>query len=246
MDKEVIPFPDHEFEVVQSDELADIEETLTKKGPEGISKPTKLEYQGNFSEGLSLEDGIYTISDKSHPPHTLNTKSYDNTECASQSKKDAAYTRGKEPFPSSGKHYFEVTVLELGDEKYGILGIGLANDSSKRSGIVGWNPGSWGYHSDDGTYRVRAEESPSDRHCNQIHGPAYTQGNIAVCGFDAEFELILFTKNGWNLVTFAGVDQSVYPVVSIHGKPVRVKVNFREDESMWKGTPWDGIKLDIK
>lgn len=57
------------------------------------------------------------------------------------------------------------------------------------SDMLGWEEGSWGYHSDDGnSYESRPTGNP--------FGPAYDKGGVVGCGVNFEKETAFFTLNG--------------------------------------------------
>lgn len=55
--------------------------------------------------------------------------------------------------------------------------------------MPGWDPGSWGYHGDDGCF---FNESGSGKG----YGPTFDEGDIIGCGVNFERETAFFTKNG--------------------------------------------------
>jgi len=47
-----------------------------------------------------------------------------------------------------GVHYFEVEVLNAGVD--GLMSVGWMKEGCSTKRLVGWDKGSWGFHSDDG------------------------------------------------------------------------------------------------
>ena len=43
---------------------------------------------------------------------------------------------------------------------------------------------------------------------------------------------------------FLGLKEEVFPVITTSGKSVRCRVNFGQDEFVWKGSAWDEIKFN--
>ena len=61
----------------------------------------------------------------------------------------ASALRTKRPIPiSCGIHYYEVNVLDSGEEGY--MSVGWMKKDVDLNRLVGWDKGSWGWHGDDG------------------------------------------------------------------------------------------------
>ena len=62
---------------------------------------------------------------------------------------NASALRTMVPIPlACGIHYYEVEVIDAGDE--GHMSVGWVQAGIKLGRLVGWEPGSWGWHGDDG------------------------------------------------------------------------------------------------
>jgi len=93
--------------------------------------------------------------------------------------------------PSLGVYYFEVTVLNKKKEKTPIA-IGLATKEVNLGRAPGWEPGSWGYHGDDGrTFHAQNDGKPYDK--------PYGSGDVVGCLVNFRLGQILFTRNGQEL-----------------------------------------------
>ncbi|KAI1824959.1 concanavalin A-like lectin/glucanase domain-containing protein [Xylaria intraflava] len=76
--------------------------------------------------------------------------------------------------------------------------------------MVGWDPGSWGYHGDNG----RTYTHPEINHGNK-YGDTYSSGATIGCGVNFKKETAFFTLNG-KLIgpAFRGIKGKLYPAVS--------------------------------
>lgn len=101
---------------------------------------------------------------------------------------DAAAVRSNIPLPPQvGIYFYEVTVTSKGREGY--ISVGFAIKSSSLSRLCGWEPGTVGYHADDGNlYRGAGTGS--------VFGPSYTTGDVVGCGVNFHEKSFFFTKNG--------------------------------------------------
>ena len=101
---------------------------------------------------------------------------------------DAAAIRSNVPVPPQvGIYYFEVMVVNRGRD--GFIAVGYAIKSASLNRLTGWEPGTIGYHADDGNlYRGAGTGS--------TFGPSYTTNDIVGCGINFVDKSIFFTKNG--------------------------------------------------
>lgn len=105
-----------------------------------------------------------------------------------RSDSDAASIRSTLPIPPQvGIYYFEVKITNRG--KDGFISVGYAIKSASLSRLTGWEPGTIGYHADDGNlYRGAGTGS--------TFGPAYSTNDIVGCGINFIEKSFFFTKNG--------------------------------------------------
>lgn len=116
--------------------------------------------------------------------------------------------------------YFEVTVLSSGER--GLIGVGFTDAGAKLGRQPGWEPGTYGYHGDDGrAYHARGSGDP--------YGPRFGAGDVVGAGIDWEAGSIFFTRNGAHLGTaFGGVRGAprLFPTVGLHSRGEKVAANF--------------------
>ena len=101
---------------------------------------------------------------------------------------DAASIRSTLPVPPQvGLYYFEVKIISRGKDGY--IAVGFAIKSASLGRLTGWEPGTIGYHADDGNlYRGAGTGS--------AFGPAYSTNDIVGCGINFIEKSFFFTKNG--------------------------------------------------
>jgi Ran-binding protein 9/10 len=101
---------------------------------------------------------------------------------------DAASIRSNIPIPPQvGIYYFEVRVNSRGKDGY--IAAGFAIKSASLARLTGWEPGTVGYHADDGNlYRGAGNGS--------VFGPGYSTNDVVGCGINFVEKSFFFTKNG--------------------------------------------------
>lgn len=105
-----------------------------------------------------------------------------------RSDSDAAAIRSNLPVPPQvGIYYFEVKVTNRGKDGY--IAAGYAIKSASLGRLTGWEPGTIGYHADDGNLYRGAGTGSS-------FGPAYSTNDIVGCGINFIEKSFFFTKNG--------------------------------------------------
>ncbi|KIH88548.1 ran-binding protein [Sporothrix brasiliensis 5110] len=124
--------------------------------------------------------------------------------------------------PQCGIYYYEVTILSKKREE-STIGIGFSEASAKLSRPPGWEPGSWGYHSDDGNVFT-------DHGSGKKYGPSFGPGDIVGCGVNFRTGTAFFTKNGEDLgVAFKDIKSSslkLFPSVGMKKLGEHIRVNF--------------------
>ncbi|KAF2751127.1 SPRY-domain-containing protein [Sporormia fimetaria CBS 119925] len=137
---------------------------------------------------------------------------------------EAAAVRANRPMPrQAGIYYFEVSVQSR--LKEGIIGIGFAGPKVVLTRIPGWEPESFGYHSDDGNC---FQNTPSGK----PYGPKFKQLDIIGCGMNFRTNTAFFTRNGQFLGTaFHNLKPDVpyYPIVGLKKSGESVWVNFGQE-----------------
>jgi Ran-binding protein 9/10 len=119
--------------------------------------------------------------------------------------------------------YAGIHVPELAKISY--IGIGFCHASVSLNRLPGWDPGSWGYHGDDG-------QSFASQGVGQGYGPTFTTGDIVGCGIDFQKGFAFYTKNGQLLdVAFKNLKltESIYPTVGLRSIGEHVRVNFGKE-----------------
>lgn len=135
---------------------------------------------------------------------------------------DAAAVRTDFPIPSSaGVFYFEAQILDKGQEGY--ISVGFMMRWSNLSRLVGWDPGSFGWHMDDGfVFESRGEGTNRG-------WPTSTTGDTVGCGIDFTTGQAFFTRNG-ELIGHAFSDmqnkEQLYPAVGLRTPRERVQINL--------------------
>lgn len=124
--------------------------------------------------------------------------------------------------PQCGIYYFEVTVL--GKHKgESTIGIGFSDASVSLTRQPGWEPKSWGYHSDDGnTFYANSQ--------GKAYGPPFGSGDVVGCGLNFRTGTAFYTKNGEYLgIAFQeikGTNLKLFPTIGLKKTGEHVRVNF--------------------
>lgn len=135
---------------------------------------------------------------------------------------DAAAVRTDSPIPSSaGVYYYEVEILDKGLEGY--ISVGFMMRWSNLSRLVGWDPGSFGWHMDDGfVFESRGEGTNRG-------WPTSSTGDTVGCGIDFTTGQAFFTRNG-ELIGHAFSDmqnkEKLFPAVGLRTPRERVQINL--------------------
>ncbi|OSX75106.1 hypothetical protein BU14_0255s0013 [Porphyra umbilicalis] len=129
---------------------------------------------------------------------------------------DAASGRTDVPIPSTAAgvvaYYYELTVVSAGE--CGFIGFGLSKAGTRLRRLPGWEPGTVGYHADDGHRFVGSGVGGS-------YGPTWTTGDTVGCLWEVHRGDVSFTKNGVHLgVARTGLTantpaDALYPMVGM-------------------------------
>lgn len=128
---------------------------------------------------------------------------------AGASDRDAASVRSDVPTSRrEPMYYFEVRVRSTGRE--GFIGVGLSASGVRADRLPGWEPGSVGYHGDDGRVFVGGARG-------NAYGPTYAAGDVVGCLLDRSKKTVEFFKNGVALgVAATGLgDEDMWPTVGL-------------------------------
>ncbi|KAF6816199.1 ran-binding protein [Colletotrichum sojae] len=123
--------------------------------------------------------------------------------------------------PQCGIYYFEVQILS-GKRDDMTIGIGFSAKTVALSRPPGWEPDSWGYHSDDG-------HCYAGQNGGKAYGPPFTASDVIGCGINFRTGCAFFTKNGHLLGTAfreIGKGSNLYPTVGLKKSGEHVRVNF--------------------
>ncbi|KAJ9104422.1 hypothetical protein QFC21_001917 [Naganishia friedmannii] len=135
---------------------------------------------------------------------------------------DAAAVRTDHPIPPTcGIYYYEATIISKGKDGY--ISIGLSNRFTNLSRLVGWEPGSYAWHMDDGfVFEGRGEGTSKG-------WPTSTTGDVIGCGVDFTTGKAFFTKNGQMVghafKNIAPADK-LYPSIGLRTPGETVQCNF--------------------
>ncbi|KAL1842029.1 hypothetical protein VTJ49DRAFT_6195 [Mycothermus thermophilus] len=129
--------------------------------------------------------------------------------------------------PSCGVYYFEITVLNGRSDKIKTppIAIGFASKEASTSRAPGWEPGSWGYHGDDG-------HSFASQSTGQPYAEVFGVGDTVGCLVNFRAGHALFTKNGRELpiafkdIPFKDAKRKLYPIVGLKKKEDHIAANF--------------------
>ncbi|KAJ1948254.1 hypothetical protein EC988_005252, partial [Linderina pennispora] len=134
---------------------------------------------------------------------------------------DARMIRSDHPIPARcGVYYYEVFIRSRG--QCGYIGIGLSHNTNGATRLPGWDPGSWGYHGDDGNCF-------SGNGSGRAYGPGFTTDDTVGCGIDFKERSIFFTRNGLFLGhAFKSVDTSkpIFPAIGMRTAGEHIVANF--------------------
>ncbi|KAH9488475.1 hypothetical protein Btru_062744, partial [Bulinus truncatus] len=141
--------------------------------------------------------------------------------------------------------YFEFTVSSISSDKH--VSIGFANMNYMVNNMLGWLPGSVGYHADNG--KLYSNSSTGIDTLNSS-SPIYGEGDVVGCGLDESKTLFLpdgtlanqqmikvfFTKNSIKVheIEFFYQSDGLYPAANLHSVSDELILN-NYYPSVWKG-----------
>ncbi|KAJ2498674.1 hypothetical protein GGH96_004105 [Coemansia sp. RSA 1972] len=120
----------------------------------------------------------------------------------------------------TGVYYYEVYIKSRGQNGY--IGIGMARSGMVATRLPGWDPGSWGYHGDDGHAFGGAGSGTR-------YGPRYSTGDTVGCGLDFMKRRIFFTRNGaflGHVFDVIDITKDLYPCVGMRTPGEHLVANF--------------------
>lgn len=133
--------------------------------------------------------------------------------------------------PFSGAHnavvavgYFELSLVAIESTSAASIGF-VADIETLPNHMPGWQPGSYGYQSDDGTFFAGNATGANK------FGPVWEQGDVIGAGINFQSREVFVTRNG-KLVGIAANDieeQALFPAVGLYGDCASVDVNFGPD-----------------
>ena len=144
--------------------------------------------------------------------------------------------------------YFEVTVEDEGDTKIVCIGLTKADPNYKNGRSPGWDPGTIGYHGDDGG--IFHETGGSNKIAQQPFGSEDTVGCMFIHEKDNEdgsLFLCYFTKNGKYLDTVKVLEKDDYhPTIGMNSPGAKVITNMGEKDFRYKiPGQYMGFAIDI-
>ncbi|KAH0402552.1 purine and uridine phosphorylase, partial [Aureobasidium melanogenum] len=134
--------------------------------------------------------------------------------------------RADHPIPAGLNHFFFEVEIVCGGRR-SLVAIGLCNGSSSKTGMPGWNAGSWAYHGDDG--KKFGEHGEGER-----YSETYGTGDTICCGIDFNSNTVEFYKNGIPLGTaFEGVKGRLFPVIGLGNQDLHLRIRFLAEEFLF-------------
>jgi hypothetical protein len=135
----------------------------------------------------------------------------------------------EEAYNPEGFYYFEIKVISRAPNPTSFMSIGLSNRPYSEMHHIGWNPGSIGFHSDDGRVFINSYNSE----CQISKG--YTIGSIIGCGYNPIQKTVFFTQDGSRLVDhdihvmgplYISIAATMHWKVSVHIRKNQIKSTF--------------------
>jgi len=182
-------------------------------------------------DDINDEDTKNIIESSNKTPSEFNTLNYGKFLEVSTDKLSVKYTgegahsndvgaiQANCPIPSQRLvYYFECEVKDSGIRK--CIAIGFSDEAFKLFRHAGWEPGSYGYHGEDG-------KKYSGSYSGDVYSSGFSTGDVVGAGVNLCKREIFFTQNGRMLgPAFINVKLPLYPTVSLHSKNEHVVANF--------------------
>lgn len=192
------------------------------------SQPSYLRYSTAFDTTLELPSDFPQPSRNSHLVLTYETAprstprpklTFTAHPMPAGDDSDASSLRTIHPIPvECGIYYYEIEVSDRG--QYGYMTFGLSQGNVPLGRLIGWDPGSYGWHADDG-------RSFAGQGSGELFSDKWTTGDVVGCGVDFPSGRAFFTKNGefmgWR---FSGLGQGLFPAIGLRSVSESVIVNF--------------------
>ncbi|KAM7221104.1 hypothetical protein V8F06_003489 [Rhypophila decipiens] len=187
-----------------------------------VEKPLLIDVE---DEGISPLPSKWNRDDKDSQLEVLGDGYEVEYVGRSQAEHEASAVRADHYMPPQcGVYYFEVLVLHRKREDT-TIGIGFSSKSVALTRPPGWEPESWGFHSDDGN--IFAAQSNGKPYSDKF-GPGDTIG----CLLNFREGVALFTRNGRELptafrdVNFKDIKGKLYPTIGLKKPGDHILANF--------------------
>ncbi|KAI8467332.1 MAG: SPRY-domain-containing protein [Monoraphidium minutum] len=168
-----------------------------------------------------MDPGPTELSSTQHGPHLEISKDRLSAKYTGDGRHDVGGIQANRAVPAKALlYYFEATVLDGGE--LGKIGVGFTPKDVKLTRQPGWEPGSYGYHGDDGMRYAASGKG-------EEYGPRFGVGDTVGAGLHLGRNEIFFTKNGNKLRTaFTNVRGAagLIPTVGLHSRNESVALNF--------------------
>lgn len=191
--------------------------------------PTTSSMQQDATDEVKPLPTRWMKDDKSPPGLEITGDGFDVKCTGSKSLPEKDYeacaVRADHPMPGQcGVYYFEITVLSAKSNDTAII-IAFGGKDVSLNRAPGWEPESWGYHSDDGNLFASASTG-------KAYGPKFGVGDTVGCLVNFRTATASFTHNGRDLGvafrdnTFRQGKGKFYPIVGLKKPGDHIFANF--------------------